>query len=255
MATPRTDLNADLGEGYGVWRLGDDEALLSVVTSANVACGFHAGDPAGLRRTCAAAVAAGVRIGAQVSYPDRVGFGRRFVDAAPDDLTADVIYQIGALDGIARSVGGRVEYVKPHGALYNTIVHHEAQARAVVDAVQVLDAGLPLVTLPGSTAARLATDAGIRVVAEGFADRGYRPDGSLTPRGTDGALLTDTDEICTRTVRMVTAGEVVAVDGSVVPVEVDSICLHGDTPGAVEHARAVASALADARVQLRSFLA
>lgn len=255
MATPRTDLNADLGEGYGVWRLGDDEALLSVVTSANVACGFHAGDPAGLRRTCAAAVAAGVRIGAQVSYPDRVGFGRRFVDAAPDDLTADVIYQIGALDGIARSVGGRVEYVKPHGALYNTIVHHEAQARAVVDAVQVLDAGLPLVTLPGSTAARLATDAGIRVVAEGFADRGYRPDGSLTPRGTDGALLTDTDEICARTVRMVTAGEVVAVDGSVVPVEVDSICLHGDTPGAVEHARAVASALADARVQLRSFLA
>ncbi|WP_299576410.1 5-oxoprolinase subunit PxpA [uncultured Williamsia sp.] len=254
MASPRTDLNADLGEGYGVWRLGDDEALLSVVTSANIACGFHAGDPAGLRTTCAAAVDAGVRIGAQVSYPDRVGFGRRFVDAAPDDLTADVIYQIGALDGIARSVGGRVEYVKPHGALYNTIVHHEVQARAVVDALLAVDVTLPLVTLPGSAAARLARDAGIRVVAEGFADRGYRSDGSLAPRGTDGALLSDTAEICARTVRMVTANEVVAVDGSIVPVEVDSICLHGDTPGAVDHARAVAAALTDAGVTLRSFL-
>ncbi len=258
MASPRThldvDLNADLGEGYGVWRLGDDEALLSVVTSANVACGFHAGDPAGLRRTCAAAAAAGVRIGAQVSYPDRVGFGRRFVDAAPDDLTADVIYQIGALDGIARSVGGRVEYVKPHGALYNTIVHHEDQARAVVAAVVAVDATLPLVTLPDSAAARLARGAGLKVIAEGFADRGYRSDGSLTPRGSEGAVLTDTAEICSRTVRMVTAGEVVAVDGTVVSVDVDSICLHGDTPGAVEHARAVAAALVDAGVTLRSFV-
>jgi UPF0271 protein len=254
MATPRTDLNADLGEGYGVWRLGDDEALLSVVTSANVACGFHAGDPAGLRRTCAAAVAAGVRIGAQVSYPDRVGFGRRFVDAAPDDLAADVIYQIGALDGIARSVGGRVDYVKPHGALYNTIVHKEDQARAVVAAVAAVDATLPLVTLPGSVAARFAREAGLRVIAEGFADRGYRSDGSLAPRGTEGAVVTDTAEICSRTVRMVTACEVVAVDGTVVSVDVDSICLHGDTPGAIEHARAVASALADAGVRLRSFL-
>jgi UPF0271 protein len=258
MASPRTrldaDLNADLGEGFGVWRLGDDEALMSVVTSANVACGFHAGDPAGLRRTCAAAVAAGVRIGAQVSYPDRVGFGRRFLDADPEDLTADVIYQIGALDGVARSVGGRVEYVKPHGALYNTIVHHEEQARAVVAAVLAVDTSLPLVTLPGSAAARLGRDAGLRVVAEGFADRGYRPDGSLAPRGTDGAVLTDTAEICARTVRMVTAGEVLAVDGSVVSVDVDSICLHGDTPGAVDHARAVAAALAEAGVTLASFL-
>lgn len=253
--SPTVDLNADLGEGFAVWQLGDDEAMLAVVTSANLACGFHAGDPALLLRTCRAAAEAGVRVGAQVSYRDLAGFGRRFIDVTAEDLTADVIYQIGALQAIAHAAGTTVSYVKPHGALYNTIVHHEAQARAVVDAVQVLDAGLPLVTLPGSTAARLATDAGIRVVAEGFADRGYRPDGSLTPRGTDGALLTDTDEICARTVRMVTAGEVVAVDGSVVPVEVDSICLHGDTPGAVEHARAVASALADARVQLRSFLA
>ncbi|MCP2194404.1 LamB/YcsF family protein [Williamsia deligens] len=255
MAADQVDLNADLGEGFGVWTLGDDPAMLSVVTSANIACGFHAGDPAGLRRVCAAAVAAGVRIGAQVSYPDRVGFGRRFVDVGHDDLVADVVYQIGALDGIARSVGGRVEYVKPHGALYNTIVTHEGQAQAVVDAVAALDRTLPLVTLPGSVAAATARDAGVRVIAEGFADRGYRADGSLVPRSERGAVLGDTAEIAERVVEMVTTGRVSAVDGTVVTVDIDSVCLHGDTPGAVDHARAVASALRDAGVELRSFLA
>ncbi|MBJ7290780.1 5-oxoprolinase subunit PxpA [Williamsia sp.] len=254
MPTLRIDLNADLGEGYGVWRLGDDAAVLDVVTSANVACGFHAGDPAGLRRTCADAVAAGARIGAQVSYPDRVGFGRRFVDVAADDLTADVVYQIGALDGIARSVGGRVEYVKPHGALYNSIVTHEEQAGAVVAALVALGGDLPLLGLPDSASLRRAAAAGIRTVAEAFADRAYLADGSLMPRGRTGAVITDTAEICARAVRMVHDHEVVADDGSVVAVTPASICLHGDTPGAVEHARAVASALRDAGAEIAAFV-
>ncbi len=252
MAVPnlRIDLNADLGEGYGVWQLGDDAALLGMVTSANVACGYHAGDPAGLRRTCTDAVAAGVRIGAQVSYPDRVGFGRRFVDVTADDLTADVIYQIGALDGIARSVGGRVEYVKPHGALYNTIVTNEDQAGAVVAAIVALGSDLPLFGLPGSASLRRAAESGIRTVVEAFADRAYLRDGSLVPRGRTGAVITDTDRIATRAVRMVRDHEVVADDGFVVGVRPDSVCLHGDTPGAVEHARAVAAALREAGVDI-----
>ncbi|GGF22033.1 LamB/YcsF family protein [Williamsia phyllosphaerae] len=256
MAMPplRIDLNADLGEGFGVWRLGDDAAVLDVVTSANVACGFHAGDPAGLRRTCADAVAAGVRIGAQVSYPDRVGFGRRFVDVAADDLAADVIYQIGALDGIARSVGGRVEYVKPHGALYNSIVTHEGQAGAVVAALVALGGDLPLLGLPGSASLRRAAEAGIRTVTEAFADRAYLADGSLMPRGRTGAVITDTDDICARAVRMVRENEVVADDGSVIGVTPASICLHGDTPGAVEHARAVAAALREAGAEIAAFV-
>ncbi|MGJ0118011.1 LamB/YcsF family protein [Williamsia sp. MIQD14] len=239
----RIDLNADLGEGYGVWRLGDDAAMLEVVTSATIACGFHAGDPTSLRETCAAAVAAGVAIGAQVSYPDRVGFGRRFLDIAPADLTADVIYQIGALEGVARSVGGRVSYVKPHGALYNSIVSHEEQARAVVDAVVALDRDLPLFGLPGSVSVGLAQAAGLVTVAEAFADRAYRADGSLVPRSEPGAVITDTDAICARVLRMVVDHEVVADDGAVVSIEASTVCLHGDTPGAVDHARAVAATL------------
>ncbi|MGU3291889.1 LamB/YcsF family protein [Williamsia sp. M5A3_1d] len=239
----RIDLNADLGEGYGVWRLGDDSAMLEVVTSANIACGFHAGDPSSLRETCAAAVSAGVAIGAQVSYPDRVGFGRRFLDISPADLTADVIYQIGALDGIARSVGGVVSYVKPHGALYNSIVSHEAQAQAVVDAIVTLDRDLPLFGLPGSVSLSIAGRAGVDVIGEAFADRAYRADGSLVPRSEAGSVITDTDAICARAVRMVVDHEVVADDGTVVAIDAATLCLHGDTPGAVDHARAVAATL------------
>ncbi|MBT0566016.1 LamB/YcsF family protein [Williamsia sp. CHRR-6] len=254
MSRGRIDLNADLGEGYGAWRLGDDEAMLGVVTSGNLACGFHAGDPAGLRRTCAAAVAAGVRIGAQVSYPDRVGFGRRYIDIHPADLRADVIYQVGALDAIARSVGGRVEYVKPHGALYNTIAVDESQAAAVVGALTDLGGDLPLLGPAGSVSARLAAGAGLNVVAEAFADRAYRPDGTLTPRSDPGAVLVDTDSICARVLQMVTEGSVVTDDGSAKSLAVQSICLHGDTPGAVDHARAVAETLRGAGIDIVSFL-
>ncbi|MGY2065472.1 LamB/YcsF family protein [Blastococcus sp. SYSU DS0619] len=249
----RIDLNADLGEGFGVWRLGDDDALLEVVSSANVACGFHAGDPVTMRRVCTAAVAGGVAIGAQVSYRDLAGFGRRFVDVAPDELAADVLYQLSALDGIARTAGGRVSYVKPHGALYNAVVHHADQARAVVAAVAGYDTGLAVLGLPGSALLVGAAAAGLPTVAEGFADRGYAPDGTLVPRGAAGALVHDPAAVAERAVRMALDGTVVAVDGSTVRVDVRSVCVHGDTPGAVGLARAVRGALEAAGVRVGPF--
>jgi UPF0271 protein len=249
----RIDLNADLGEGFGVWRLGDDDALLDLVTSANVACGFHAGDPSTMRRVCSRAAARGVAIGAQVSYRDLAGFGRRFVDADPAELTDDLLYQLAALDGIARVEGARVTYVKPHGALYNAAVHHAGHARAVVDAVVAYDRRLPVLGLPGSELLRAAGAAGLRPVAEGFADRGYTADGTLVPRRRPGALVEDPDEVAGRAVRMATDGVVVAVDGTRLDVPVESVCVHGDTPGAVAMAGAVRAALDSAGVALRPF--
>jgi UPF0271 protein len=247
------DLNADLGEGFGVWRLGDDDALLGLVTSANVACGFHAGDPSTMRRVCASAVDRGVVIGAQVSYRDLAGFGRRFIDVDPAELADDVLYQLAALDGVARASGGRVSYVKPHGALYNAAVTHEHQARAVVDAVAAFDPTLPILGLAGSALLGAAAAAGLRPVREGFADRGYTPDGALVPRAAPGALVHEPDEVVTRAVRMVAEGVVVAVDGTEVPVAVESLCVHGDTPGAVDLARRVRAALAAAGLRVAPF--
>lgn len=247
------DLNSDVGESFGRWRLGDDEAVLEVVSSANVACGFHAGDASTLRRCCEVAAARGVVVGAQVGYRDLAGFGRRFVDMDPVELTDDVTYQIGALEAMARVSGTRVAYVKPHGALYNATVHHETQARAVVAAVVAYDPGLPLLGLPGSALLAEAERAGLRAVREAFADRGYTPEATLVPRSEPGALLEDPDEVAARVLRMVLDGEVEAVDGSVVPVEAESVCLHGDSPGAVAMAQAVAAALHDAGVVLRAF--
>ena len=249
----RVDLNADLGEGFGVWRLGDDDALLGTVTSANVACGFHAGDPSIIRRVCTGAVASGVAIGAQVSYRDLAGFGRRFIDVAPGELADDVLYQLAALDGIARVTGGRVAYVKPHGALYNAVVGHHAQARAVIEAVAAYDPGLAVLGLPGSALLRAAESAGLRPVAEGFADRGYTADGALVPRREAGALVTDPSEVADRAVRMAAEGVVAAVDGTTVAVRVESVCVHGDTPGAVELARAVRGALETAGLTVTPF--
>ena len=247
------DLNADLGESFGRWTLGDDTAMLDVVTSANVACGFHAGDPTVLARVCRDAAAAGVAVGAQVGYRDLAGFGRRFIDVAPADLTADVIYQVGALDALARAAGTRVSYVKPHGALYNTVVHHEAQAAALVDAVRAVDPALPLLGLPGSVSLRLAEDAGLRTVTEAFLDRGYRPDGTLVPRSDDGAVLRDPEVVSARAVRMVLEGTVLAVDGTTVSLAVQSLCVHGDSPGAVSMAESVRAALESAGVRLEAF--
>ena len=233
MSAVTVDLNADLGEGFGAWRLGDDEAMLEVVTSANVACGFHAGDPAGLLRTCRAATARGVRIGAQVGYRDLAGFGRRFIDVSHEDLVADVVYQIGALQALAHAAGSTVAYVKPHGALYNTIATDASQAKAVAEAVHAVDPALPVLGLAGSTFFAEAERLGLRTVPEAFADRAYQPDGQLVSRREPGAVLHDADEIAKRVVAMVTTGEVTAVDGSRISIAAESICVHGDSPGAV----------------------
>ena len=245
------DINADLGEGFGNWTLGDDAALLDVITSANVACGFHAGDPLIMRRVCAGAVERGVTIGAQVSYRDLAGFGRREMDVAPAELTAEVLYQIAALDGIARAEGGRVRYVKPHGALYNRVARDPEQARAVAEAVRAYDPSLPLLTLPGSAVYEVA--GGLTVVAECFADRAYTPEGRLVPRRRPGAVLHEPDEVVRRAVQMAVKGTVTAIDGSEITLGARSMCVHGDTPGAVELARAVRAALAEAGVETAPF--
>ncbi|MFP5334594.1 MAG: LamB/YcsF family protein [Actinomycetes bacterium] len=247
------DLNSDLGEGFGQWTLGDDEALLGVVTSANVACGFHAGDATIMRQVCTLAVERGVAIGAQVGYDDLSGFGRRFIDMEPHDLTQDVIYQVGALDAFARVAGDRVRYVKPHGALYNAIVHHEEQAAAVVQAVLDYDDTLPVLGLPGSVWLDRAERAGLRAVREAFADRAYTPEGTLVPRRRPGAVLHDADEIARRCVAMASGEPITDVQGDPITVSAESICVHGDTAGAVEIARRVRSALTEAGVRLTPF--
>lgn len=252
--TTGIDLNSDLGESFGRWTLGDDDALLSIVTSANVACGFHAGDPKVLRTTCEAAVRHGVAIGAQVGYRDLAGFGRRFIDVPPEDLTNDVIYQIGALDAFARVAGDRVRYVKPHGALYNAIVTHEEQAAAVVDAVLRYDPALPVLGLPGSVWLRRAAEAGLTTVREAFADRAYTPEGTLVSRREPGAVLHDPEEVARRCLAMARGGGVTAIDGTTVAMRAESICVHGDSPGAVRMAAAVAGRLRDAGIGLGSFV-
>jgi 5-oxoprolinase (ATP-hydrolysing) subunit A len=252
--SPVIDLNSDLGEGFGAWTLGDDEALLEVVTSANVACGFHAGDPDILRRVCGRAAERGVAIGAHVGYRDLAGFGRRAIDVEAGTLTNDVIYQIGALDGFARVAGSRISYVKPHGALYNTVVDDEVQAAAVVEAVRLYGGSLAVMGLPGSALLTLAGRAGLRTVTEAFADRGYTPQGTLVPRSRPGALLHDPHEVAGRMIRMVTTGQVRATDGTDVDLTADSICVHGDSPGALEMALAVRQALTAAGVDIRPFV-
>ena len=249
----RVDLNADLGEGFGRWTLGDDEAMLGIVTSANVACGFHAGDPQILRRVCDQAAERGVSIGAQVGYRDLAGFGRRTIDMDPTELVDEVIYQIGALDGFARVAGTRVAYVKPHGALYNTAATSAATAAAVAEAVRLYDASLPLLGLAGSELLAQAEGAGLTGVAEAFADRAYTRDGLLVSRREAGAVLHDAEEIAARCVQLATQGTVRAVDGSTVSVEASSICVHGDTAGAVAIAEAVRRALQDAGLTLLPF--
>jgi UPF0271 protein len=249
------DLNSDLGEGFGQWTLGDDDALLGVVTSANVACGFHASDPSIMQRVCARAVGSGVAIGAQVGYRDLPGFGRRFIDMEPAALTADVVYQVGALEAFARIAGDRVRYVKPHGALYNAIVRHEEQAAAVVAAVVAYDRTLPVLGLPGSVFLRQAAEAGLTTVAEAFADRAYTPEGTLVSRRLDGAVLHDPAEIARRCVAMATGDPIADVDGGLLVLRPESICVHGDTPGAVQIARQVREALTAAGVDLAPFAA
>ncbi len=247
------DLNADLGENFGIWRLGDDEAMLGIVTSANVACGFHAGDPAGLLRVCRSAAERGVRIGAQVSYRDLAGFGRRYIDVDAEELVADVVYQLGALQAIAEASGSTVCYVKPHGALYNTIVTDREQGAAVAEAVRMVDPALPVLGMAGSAFFDEAARLGLRTVAEAFADRAYQPSGQLVSRREPGAVLHDPAEIADRVVTMVTSGQVTAIDGTPIDVTVESVCVHGDSPGAVQIAAAVRDRLAAVGADIRAF--
>ncbi|MFD5101857.1 LamB/YcsF family protein [Streptomyces albidochromogenes] len=253
LAPAAIDLNADLGEGFGRWRLTDDEQLLSVVTSANVACGFHAGDAATMRRVCELAAERGVRIGAQVSYRDLAGFGRRSMDVPSAELTAEVAYQIGALEVFARAAGSRVSYVKPHGALYNRVVRDEEQAAAVVDGVLLAGGGRPVLGLPGSRFLDIAAKAGLPVVAEAFADRAYTAEGTLVPRAQENAVVTDPGTVVERSLSMARSGVVTSLCGRPVAVRARSLCLHGDTPGAVDLARRVRERLEDAGVRVEAF--
>lgn len=250
---PAIDLNSDLGESYGAWSMGDDAAMLDIVTSANVACGFHAGDPAGILATLQAAAARGVAIGAHVSYPDLVGFGRRNMAVPAAQLSADVVYQIGALQGLARSVGAQVSYVKPHGALYNTIALDPVQAGAVIQAVLRIDPQLKLVCLANSPLLGWARQAGLRCVAEAFADRAYTAHGTLVPRTHPGAVLHDADLIAQRMLRLVRNGVIEAEDGQLIKLQAESICVHGDNPQAVDIARTVKRRLLEVGTELRAF--
>lgn len=247
------DLNADLGEGYGVWPLTDDEALLDVVTSANVACGAHAGDASTMRRVCEAAVGRGVSIGAHVGYRDLAGFGRRFVDVDPAELFDDLVLQVAGLVGVAATIGARVRYVKPHGALYIAVGHHEAQAQTVVDAVIAVDRTLPLLGLHGSLVLDLAAAAGVTTVTEAFPDRAYTAAGSLVPRRDPGAVLTDPDEVAARAVAVASGRPITTVHGAPLLIAARSVCVHGDGPGAVSRARAVRAALVAAGVTVAPF--
>ncbi|MER6073321.1 LamB/YcsF family protein [Streptomyces sp. NPDC001852] len=247
------DLNADLGEGFGRWTLTDDDALLSVVTSANVACSFHAGDPAVMRRVCDLAAERGVRIGAQVSYRDLAGFGRRAMDVPADELAAETAYQIGALRVFAQAAGAEVAYVKPHGALYNRTVHDAEQAAAVVEGVKLAGGALSVLGLPGSELLAAAGEAGLTAVPEAFADRAYTAAGTLVSRRETNAVVTDEDVVVRRALGFAVDGAVEAVDGTTVVVTARSLCVHGDTPGAARIAARVRTALEAAGIEVGAF--
>lgn len=249
----RIDLNSDIGESFGRWELGDDTTLLSIVTSANVACGFHAGDPSTLRRTTTEAAERGVAIGGHVSYRDLAGFGRRFVDVPPSELTDEVLYQLGALSAFTALTGQRIRYVKPHGALYNAIVRNDEQATAVVEAVSTFDQDLPVLGLPGSRFLERAAKAGLPTYREAFADRAYTPEGTLVSRREPGAVLREPEAIAARCLRIAQGEPITAIDGTEIRIEADSLCVHGDSPGAVDIARTVADRLRAEGITLASF--
>lgn len=249
----KIDLNSDLGESFGPWAMGDDASMLDIVTSANIACGFHAGDPAGILSVLKEAVARDVVIGAHVGYRDLVGFGRRVMEPSSSELIGDVIYQIGALEGLAKAAGTTISYVKPHGALYNTIAKDRRQGADVIAAIKAVNPALTLLVLAGAPIVEQAREAGLKVVCEAFADRAYNSDGSLVNRRIAGAVIHDPELITQRMLRLVREGVVEAVDGSIVPLQADSICVHGDNPAAVQTAKALRDAFEMNNVHLRSF--
>lgn len=251
---PQVDLNCDLGEGFGAWSMGDDAALLEIISSANIACGFHAGDPQHMMQTVAKAAANRVSIGAHVSYPDRVGFGRRAMQLTANEVTTDVLYQMGALQAICQANGTRVRYVKPHGALYHRIMVDEDQAKAVVQAIQYYDAKLPLVVMPNSVAQRVAARAGIKTIAEAFADRAYTNEARLVARTEPGAVISDSGEIVARMRRLVEHQQLLSQKGKQLTLVAQTLCVHGDTPAAVRLAGELRDALEQAGVSITPFV-
>ena len=244
----RVDLNADIGESFGVYTAGSDERLLSSVTSGSIACGYHAGDPSVMRRTVRLAARAGVAIGAHPGFPDLVGFGRREMNVDPQEIADFVLYQIGALSAIARAEGVRLQHVKPHGELYNMAARRKDVAESIAAAVASLDEPLAIIGPPGSELLSAGERYGLRVAAEGFADRAYEPDGSLSPRDARDAVLQDPLRSADRAVCMVRDGKIQARDGSLLQLRVDTICIHGDTPGAADVAAAVRARLTQAGI-------
>lgn len=249
----RIDLNADLGEGFGVYSYGADAELIPLVSSVNIACGWHGGDPSVIRRAAALAAKNGVTVGAHPGYPDLMGFGRRPMALSQSEITDALLYQIGALDGLCRAEGTRVRYVKPHGALYNTAAKDEAAAEGVVRALRLYDPALVLLCPAGSAMAKAALAQGIAPAYEFFADRAYRADGSLVPRGSKNAVLTDENEICARVLTAALEGKVIAENGAELPIRFDSVCLHGDNPQAVRLARAIRETLSAAGIAIWPF--
>jgi 5-oxoprolinase (ATP-hydrolysing) subunit A len=248
----RIDLNSDLGESFGRWRLGNDAELMKAITSANIACGYHAGDPGVMRDTVRLARDAGVAIGAHPGFPDLAGFGRRNMSASPREVEDFVLYQIGALAALAAAEGVRLQHVKPHGALYNMAVRDRALADAIARAVAAFDRSLLLFALPGTELLDAAERAGLRAAAEGFADRAYEPDGSLTPRTRPGAVIHSSEDVVGRAIRMARDGIVRAIDGSDIPMPVATICTHGDTPGSHELTRQLRAGLEAAGIAVRA---
>jgi UPF0271 protein len=244
-------MNSDLGEGFGVWEMGDDAAVLSSVSSANIACGYHAGDPTTMRETVKLCAERGVAIGAHVSYPDLVGFGRRNMNCSPQEVYDYCLYQIGALSAFCKAQGVRIQHVKPHGALYNQAAKDKKLADAIVSAVADTKEEIILTGLAGSEFEGAAASAGVKFAAEAFADRAYNKDGSLVPRSTEGSVIHDAALAAGRVVQMVTKGTVTASDGTEIQFRPDTICLHGDTREAVEMASAVCRALVAAGVEIK----
>lgn len=247
------DLNADLGESYGPYTLGADDALLAVVTSANIACGFHAGDPLVMKRAVEAALARGVHIGAHPGLPDLQGFGRRRLSITPDEAYAMTLYQIGALAGVARAAGGALSHVKPHGALYNMAEEDDDLADAIAGAARDFDARLIVYALSGGRLARAALGMGLTVAHEVFADRGYAADGTLLPRSAPGAVIHDADAAAERMIGLIETGEIAAVSGEMIALRADTICTHGDGAGAVEMARRLRERLTQAGIGVAAF--
>ena len=246
----KIDLNCDMGESFGRYRIGADEEMMPVITSANIACGYHAGDPLVMDKTVRLAVEHGVGVGAHPGFPDLMGFGRRNMSLSPDEIENYILYQIGALAAFAQAAGSKLAHVKPHGALYNMAAKDAEMARAIAKAIARFDKELILVCLPNSEVEKAARELGLRVAREGFADRAYNADGTLRSRKLPGALIEDPQEAAKRVVRMVKEGVVVAYTGEEIPLQVETICVHGDTPAAVEIAKAVRRALEEAGIQV-----